>query len=715
VKDKQHTLFQQSLRVSSSLLALSVWCAASAAKADEANDSVTTFEEVVVTGTPLNKTHEVNVGAFGNKNLMDIPLAIQSYSAEDIANNAARTILDALEKDPSVQSASVGGGYDVLRLRGFSMDWTNTLRRDGLSLAPYQDVPQENIERIDVLKGPSGFLYGFNSPGGTVNYMLKRPTLEPFMRVTGELGLDSGRYVAVDISNSVSDGRIGYRINAAHEKDGDFTGAGDFERSFAGIATDWRISDTAVFQVNFDYQSKESEATPLLRADQSGRADSLDPSTYVLPPRVDRDDLLSPSWYRYTTEAYNIDARLDIELNNDWFIVVQANHSNNTRDAAFVDLFDIQSNGDIGFGGLFFYENENFKVSSAQSYVSGYFETGGIEHNIFVGASYKKYKNPQPVFLDPVVSVGNVLNPVDPAEIAFALPTLDRINRITEGSIYASDLITITEQWQLLLGGRYIWYDGSSETPAGVETPEQRERKFVPNIGLVFKPADNITTYASYSKGLEQGLFAPFFANNAGTQTAPIESKQYELGVKVNVTEKLNFSLAAFQAEKQAGFVDLALDFVVDGKQRHKGIEFVANGQINDNFSMSASFAYLDTELRDVIEVETLGKRTQGAPKWQGHLSLEHTVPAINGLVANVSLNYASSRAVDAQNSGFIDGYEIVDASLRYDTNIYGQDVLFRFIGKNLFNKYYFNSADFLGGLGLGEKREFILSATVTF
>ncbi|TFY95172.1 hypothetical protein DYL61_04255 [Pseudomonas nabeulensis] len=67
------------------------------------------------------------------------------------------------------------------------MDNFNTVRRDGLTLAPHHDMPLELFERVDVLKGPSGFLYGFNSPGGSVNYLTKRPTLALHERESARL------------------------------------------------------------------------------------------------------------------------------------------------------------------------------------------------------------------------------------------------------------------------------------------------------------------------------------------------------------------------------------------------------------------------------------------------------------------------------------------------------------------------------------------------
>lgn len=176
--------------------------------AQEREESVTELEATQVSA-PLNKALEVNAGGFGAKDAMEIPLAIQSYSSKTIADSSARTAVDVLSLDPSVLSSSGGSGFDNFRLRGFAMDNFNTIRRDGLTLAPHHDVPLENVERIDVLKGPSGFLYGFNSPGGTINYILKRPTLEPLLNVSVQGSSLLGRYVAIDTSDSFNDGAFG--------------------------------------------------------------------------------------------------------------------------------------------------------------------------------------------------------------------------------------------------------------------------------------------------------------------------------------------------------------------------------------------------------------------------------------------------------------------------------------------------------------------------
>lgn len=674
-------------------------------------------DEIIVTTQPLNEVLDVNVGAFGAKNPLDVPLSIESYDAEDVVNSASRTLLDVLKADPSVQPASTGGNYDNFRLRGFAIDFVNTLRRDGLSLAPYQDVPFENIERIDLLKGPSGFLYGFNSPGGSINYVVKRPSREQFLTATAELTSLRGRYAAIDGSTAVQDGSIGVRVNAAYEKDGDFNHARDLERVFASAAVDVRLSEAMLLQLNGDYQWKDLVADPLLRADQSGRADPLDPASYVTPPRIDRRALLAPSWYRYTTEAFNLDARFEARVADGWTAIVQANRSQNTRDGAFTDYFDIQPDGTIGYADLFFDPAARFRVTSVQGYLSGKFRTGGIGHEMFVGASHKIQDNFWPaVFIDsttvPIedISVGNILDPVQPPVFDLSpLPRRDYSGRTREDSIFVSDIVTLADLVQVMLGGRYIWYRSTQGTTV------YDESQFVPAVGLVLKPRRDLSIYANYARGLETGEYAPISANNAGEQSAPIRSTQYEVGIKADLGPAFNLGLAAFQIKKQAGFVNTANDFVLDGNFRHRGIELTANGRPAPGLTLSAQLAYLDTRLQDVIDPTVLGKRTEGVPAWQGGLSAEYAVAGLTGLTLNGGVRFVSDRPVDAQNSGFIGGYALVDGGVRYETRLGGTPVAFRLIGKNLLNRYYYSSVFYSSGLEVGRPREVTASVSVRF
>lgn len=683
--------------------------------------NATTLDGIVVTAPPLNDAFEVNVGAFGAKDAIDVPLAIQSYDARTIAEASPRTLGDVLARDPSVLNASYGGSFDNLRLRGFAMDNFNTIRRDGLALAPHHDVQLENIERIDVLKGPSGFLYGFNSPGGTINYILKRPTRDPFMTATVGGSTLGQRYVAIDGSVSALDGAIGVRVNSGYEKTGDFNHARDLERAFFGVAADVRINERALLQLHADWSEKSVVADPLLRMDQSSRANTLDPSTYILPPRVDRRDLLTGGWYRHKTDNINLDAKLEVTLGENWVSITQANYSRVERNGGYTDLFDIQPNGDIGFGALGMSRGEVFDTWTVQSYLSGKFQTGHIGHDLFIGASHRSFGDRAPVwdYVDSTgplgisgITVGNILNPVEPPPYDFGpRQPLDYDASINESSAFVSDLIAFNEKFQILLGGRYIRYRARNLSATALP---QSKNVFVPSGALMYRPSERILAYASYSKGFEKGDYAPFSAVNAFEPTESLESRQFEVGAKVELHPGLLLGAAAFDIVRDASYLDSANVFVSDGQYRHRGVELTAFGEVSRSFSLTSSLAWLGTELQDVADAATLGKRTEGVPRWKASTGASYQLAWLPGLSIDAMVNCVGSRPVDAQNSGFIPSFTTLDAGLSYDTQIGHTPVQFRIRANNLTDTYYYTGS--VGGaLDVGRPREVFFTAKASF
>ncbi len=688
-------------------------------EAQEAIKDTTTVLQEVIIATPLNKSFEVNAGGFGAKNVMEVPLAIQSYGIKQIREMSARTVRDVLISDPSVQNSSYGGGFDNFRLRGFAMDNFNTIRRDGLALAPHYDVPLELVERVDVLKGPSGFLYGFNSPGGTINYIPKRPTIKSYNSVVLQTSTLQNYYAAIDHSLPLLDGKIGYRVNAGIEKVGNFNHFGDLERKFAGLATDFRISDKALLQLNADWAWKSAMSDPLLRADQSSRLDPLEPSTFILPPQINRRDALSPSWYRHKTEAYNIEAKFDYKLNENWTSITQANFSQVTRHGGYADFFSIHPNGDIGYADLYQSRGEVFSTWSVQSHVAGKFATGAIKHDLFAGLGYRQFRDKSPFwdFVESVgdisvsdISVGNILNPVQPPRWDFgAEQDIDFKSNIQESSLFASDLITLNEKFQVLLGGRYIWY--KARNLSAVALPQDKNI-FVPTGAFIYRPEKKLMTYLSYSRGFEKGDYAPFSANNANQPTDAIASTQYELGVKIDINKQFNMELAMFDIKRDASYLSTTNDFVSDGRFHHRGIELNTRYLPISGLSILGNFSYMDAKLKEVADHTILGKRTEGAPRWKGTIGGRYALESIlSGLSVDCNLNYMGERAVDAQNSGFIPSYTLLDAGVSYSTKIGKTNASFRLHGRNLTDEYYYAGVYYSGGLEVGRTRELFLTA----
>jgi len=706
------------------LIALAAWLSLPAQAQNTPNtpDNAPQLDAITVTES-LNKTLEVNAGAFGAREKMEVPLVIENYGSEVIHHTDNRTVADVLTVlDPSVTSSSFGGGFDNFRLRGFSGDLFNTLRIDGLALAPHQDMPLELVERVDVLKGPAGFLYGFNSPGGSINYQPKRPTKEPLTHLTVQGTSLQGQYVALDNSASFADGKIGYRLNTGYSKTGDFNHFGDFERRFFGVTTDVRLSPAALLQINANWTKTRSMADPLLRADQSSRANPLDASTYILPPEINRKNALSPSWFRHGIEASNFDAKLEYALNSRWTAVGQWNFSSVKHDAAYNDLFDIQPNGDIGYAALALRRSSRYDSWTGQTYITGTVETGSLVHEVFVGAAHHMNHDRAPQWDEndssngvPVgdVSVGNILNPVQPTRIYYGpIQELAYNSNIQESSLFASDLISFNEQWQMMLGGRYIRFEARNHYADA--TPESKNT-FVPTAALMWRPTQEYMVYLSHSRGLERGEYAPYNASNAYQASDAIESQQYEIGLKAQWSEHTGMGLALFDLQRDATYVNANNLFVSNGTYQHRGVELTGHTRLSSllpQLQLRGNVAFLDTELKKVDDPTTLGQRSAGAPRWKAALQARYAFG--NGFAVEGTLNHVGSSAVDAQNSGFIPAYTLVSASVEYDTRMGSTPVTLRLQGRNLADKYYYPGVN-SGGVQVGRGREVLLSARVAF
>ena len=643
---------------------------------------------------------DVNVGALGAKDPKDLPMSVASYSSELIEAQRARTLMDVLKNDPSVQNSAVGGAMDNIGIRGFPVDWTNTMRRDGMPVAPYYDLPLENVERVDVLKGPSGFLYGVNSPGGTVDYVIKRPTRDRFATVTSEVRSEDGYYSALDAGGPLGDGRLGYRFNLAGEKVGNFGHSGDLRRTFVSGALDWAITPRALLRFDFDYQNKRLAAQPVIGTQPDGS----------LPPQFDPRTLLGQPWLQYRTNTFNVAGRFDFKLTDTWTFTTQVAESYNNRDAAFPDIYSVAANGDILSGDIYLSPDQSFRVLSTNTFVSGKFDTGPLKHQLVTGVSTRNYEARQGGFGVMPITVGNLFAPVYSPAQSTTYPA-KTVEKNFQPSVFVSDLIDIGSHWSVMLGVRHVSYRDDSYAPSGSDTHYQASVN-VPSAGVIFKPLPSLSTYASYSEGFEQGGVAPFNTLNAGRSLAPVKSKQYEAGVKADIGSRLTVDAAVFRIEKTLQYVNTANVYVQAGTQRHTGVELTANGRLTRDLSIVAGAAYLHTAQEETGDPATNGKRAANVPTFQASAFLDYRIAAVRGLNVNAGVYYVGARPLDASNSVSLPGYVRVDAGARYQTRIGGHTTIFRAGVQNLMDKRYWAAANY-NAVWPGQPRTFFVSAQV--
>jgi iron complex outermembrane receptor protein len=296
-----------------------------------------------------------------------------------------------------------------------------------------------------------------------------------------------------------------------------------------------------------------------------------------------------------------------------------------------------------------------------------------------------------------------------------ALPAAPEKN-LTENrqpSIFVSDLLTFNESWQAIAGLRHIRYTNEFTRP-DQPTAVSRQQSTVPSAGLVYKPHRHVMTYASYAQGLEQGGVAPFNSVNAGEWMKPIKSRQAELGAKLDLDERLRLTAALFEIEKGLEYVNSARVYVQDGRQRHRGLEFTADGRLGKALSVVAAMTLLDSEQVDTGDPRTRGKRAPNVPRVQASLFLDYRLAAVPGLSINGGVYHVGARALDSANSVDLPAYTRVDAGARYVTRFGGRTTTLRANIENLTDRRYWAAASF-GSVYPGKPRSIALSAQIEF
>ena len=279
------------------------------------------------------------------------------------------------------------------------------------------------------------------------------------------------------------------------------------------------------------------------------------------------------------------------------------------------------------------------------------------------------------------------------------------MNKVASHNYIIGDDVKFNEQWSALVGISLVeisisdyWYD------------DYKGNAVTPNLSLIYQPLDNITTYASYSEGFEVAGIAENLHNsktviNAGEVMKPLTSYQMELGAKIDVNGML-LTAALFEIDKSlehySAVNDNQYEFVQDGRQVHRGLEFTATGKLTENLTLVGGFTLLDAKTKEnKANPEMEGKRPDGVAEHMFKLYAEYNITAIPGLVINGGFNHTGSFYGDSfTNTDKMDAYTLVDIGARYNLNLANKDVTLRLNINNVTDEQYW-----VGHVALGVRR----------
>ncbi|HEU0273218.1 MAG TPA: TonB-dependent receptor [Candidatus Udaeobacter sp.] len=691
-------------------------------------------EQVVVTGQdlPSYNAEDATTATRLPERILDTDRAVQVITQQVIQD---RDIIDPQEAAQNVSDVQRGGSRtgigEVFFVRGFQQ---TSLFKDGFRSgeASGGDVftfegPTDiaNIQRIEVLKGPSAILYGRGEPGGTVNYITRTPVFENYFSLDQQFGSYDFYRTQLNATWSPVPGRLALGLDAAYQNNGSFIDFVGAERYFVAPAFKWQIDENTSLSFRSEYTDDDHSTALSLPYDNGHVIPNIPYNRYMGEPDFTNIDTKTFRGLLTFEHRWNQDNVTTLSLNG---VNVDADGGNFilfpffgplqdpvtgdiTRNAEIIDYstdyftarLDHIWNWTIYDGGAetittskdakdrgAFVRRSNFPTVKNQLLFSAEFDHQGIDgqrtlsgqaplnpyHPVYTGYS------PQPLI--PGFPVTFLEKSSDFAD-AFSLLLLDRLS--------------FGETLYLSFGGRYEWFNANTKVnyPQGkVPFPNTNnsldQSTFNPTAGLLVKPTHNLSVYFNYAESTNSFQNIGLTTAN-GDALEPERARQFEVGAKAEwLGGKLLTTVALFQIEKSnVAVTDPNNPFfsINGGDQRSRGIEFDTSGEPIPGWRVIANYAYVDARVINDPDGSNTGHRLPSVPENSGGMFTTYEIRTglLRGLGFGGGVYLSGPVEFDIENSGNLAGWAQTDAVVYYQRNRFRAQLNV----KNLFdNQFYF-------------------------
>lgn len=647
--------------------------------------------EVTVSGKSekLPQATRISSGALGSRAEIDTPFSVKAVTVEEIEDRQANSLGDILKYDASVINGSSSNNEHpaTVSIRGLRIDNLNGYKVDGLAnVNRGTELPLEMFERVEVLKGLGGFMYGFGAPGGIVNYVSKRPTDDRTLSVDVGYDRNSVYKEHVDAGGRFgADQRFGYRLNIVNQKGDTAADSGMIDRLAVGVALDARLTSDLTLSFDNLYQHRQTVGGSGITIDTANKG------RFDMPPALDGTTRLNSTGVFAAVDYSLYTLGLAYQMAPDWKSSVSYRHSDSTLDMKKDQLWVNNSQGD--YADFVTATYKKYVFDQWQGMLEGKVQAAGMTHQLVFGTMLKKLGSEQPG-LSPKTLVGNS-NLYAPVHFS-----TDKVNYsggiyhdedIQEMGLFASDTIALDKHWSVLGGLRYTDFTDTSYTTKGAVNKTFKAQPTSPTLALMYKPLDNTTLYTSYAESLEPTLVAPVGTTNVNTSYPPTKSKQTEVGVKTD-HEIWSASAALFSIERGATYqitnANKTVTYFADGQTNNKGLELNVSLRPIKGLTLDGSIMSLRSTMVQGIPA-VVGKNAVGAPDLQAGAQATYELPGLAGLSVRAGLQYVGKMEIDSTNINTLPHYALLDAGVNYRTRISGHMVTWRANVTNLTNREY--------------------------
>lgn len=684
------------------------------------------------------------------ESLFETPTAITSIG-ESLIEDANISNLDDIGKyvpNLNISRYGVGNtGHASVFIRGIGLqdhiittDPGVGVYVDGVYLGRQMgaNLSLPNVERVEVLRGPQGTLYGRNTLGGAVNIITKKPGDEAVATISAKVGTRGRLATDVYYNNEVSDSLSISASGSFKTRDGVGTAVNipnpekeiGEEQEFSGrFAANWQVSSDFSLLWSFDTVDNEGGQSPYTIE----FTDPLDPNDIfngdfpLLTPDMlpaDPDDLGSTvagiestaysGWGTSLTADWTLDNNISAKFISSYR--TSEYEGGLDDDASPLNLSEFPETG----------EADQY---SLELQINGTYDTWDFVSGLYY-FNEEGFTKSGPWTFSPFNTPDGLLN--DGVTPSFGGYGFFDLNQETDAyAAYFNASFDVSDVWSVGGGLRY----SKDEKDADAMFPTFAERKFVSadfsevtwDVNTSYKISDTMNVYGQIQKGYQTGGFPPRPFGGAAQFVSFDETTaiNYEVGFKGKLTDDFSILAALFHTQ----YTDLALPFsdptagggfvtIVEnaGESEATGIELEATWNVTDDFVIRSSIGYIDAEITKIDEgVIGIGKGDSPAltPEWTIMFAPSYFVDLENGGTLSINADYSFRDEMQGQSifnpAEVMDAREIVGMSVKYDSP--EGDWSLTLYGENVFNEVYdqgrLQQSGFVGIVRSNDRSEF--------
>ncbi|MGA7244716.1 MAG: TonB-dependent receptor [Terracidiphilus sp.] len=646
--------------------------------------------------------------------LSETPLSVTSVTSALMSDQISRVLSDVIKNDASVgEDYAPVGYYGDYQIRGFPIDLATGLQINGMTIAGEQDVPLENKQRVEFVKGIAGLESGVASAGGVINYATKEPV--PGEHPTLDAATDNrgSSYGSTEFLVPGFHGNSGLLITAAGEDIHTYVEGANGWRGMGAANGRWQLGDATDLMTDFEYQHK---------VERSEAGYQLLSGTTVPAPVYPSVMLGFQPWSKPNTfDTFNAGARLQHKLAANWSLRFGGSYSHSLIDDNVIwpygAALDANGNSLCPNSPLYFfcpdgsYEIYDYRSPGelridalGEALVLGHFTTGKIGHDVVGGGSlFHRSVDLSPTIVYTPLGVENVYQPNIPyapeSPYQQAGPSaLADFNH--QGSAIVQERAHLPGNVVLQAGGRFVQVTDFNYTAP--------RTLWLPQYGATYSPAHDLMLYGNYSALLSLGPQASWWVDNANLFLTPFMTRQSEIGAKYEHAILLTAALfrmrqpffypKVIQAADSFCTTNLMtggavmpgdLCFESEGHETHDGIELNAQGKAANWIQLSASATALRAVSSNTGTPAFDNQQVINVPRFHTALFADVLVPHARGLHVMPGWSYTSRKEATRDDLVSVGGYNLFNLGARYTPGGESGRMTFRLYADNILDKRY--------------------------